>query len=641
MQTASLIRYGLTAPLAEPRMLCAGPLTMLYDRGFLRYIRLGDHEVLRMIYHAVRDHNWATAIGEIQDEVIEQQDDSFRIRYQYVCRNETIHLRWQCEITGDPQGTLQFTINGEALSEFQRNRAGFCVLHPIPECTGQACTLTHPDGSQSVATFPMAISPHQPFFNIREMQWPISNGGAAVLWFVGDVFETEDQRNWTDASYKTYCTPLAKPFPVLLKPGDKIEQSVELRLVGAVSSPLHFQSKPAETVLSFGSSTQPMPAIGIGSNSETLTDSVVDMLKDAGFHHLRVEVNFQKPDWIEVFRKAVDDATQLQLKLEIALIFNQLANFELYTFLKQTIDPALVYSVTVLSNFSKSTPVSLIEQVVPPLRQAFPTALVGAGTNAFFVAVNRETPPLQTVDFVSYAISPQAHAIDNLTMMENTAAQADTVRDARHWTQNVHISPVTLRPRFNPDAKGDDPDSVPHQMPFSTDPRQMALFCAAWTVASLKNLMQAGARSLTYYETVGEQGIVQGDRPSAYPDQFISEAGTLFPVYWVFQILNGFRGGKIISTTSSHPLKVEALLLQNDQSKVLILANQTDEVQTVSVPIHQPVSQWILDEISWPKANVAPASFWDEIEQNRLPDETGHLQLELIPYATAFLEWES
>lgn len=29
--------------------------------------------------------------------------------------------------------------------------------------------------------------------------------------FEGDVFEMEDQRNWTDASYKTYCTPWGCP----------------------------------------------------------------------------------------------------------------------------------------------------------------------------------------------------------------------------------------------------------------------------------------------------------------------------------------------------------------------------------------------------------------------------------------------
>ncbi len=277
MYAPSLIQYGQPKPLPEPRILRAGPLTMQYEHGFLRYIRLGNHEVLRLIYHAIRDPNWATAPMVIESETIDQEADSFRIRYTSVCRNETVHLRWQCEIIGEPDGTIQFNIDGEALADFQRNRAGFCILHPIPECAGQPCTLTHPDGSQTVAPFPEGISPHQPFLNIREMQWPVSDNSSAVLWFVGDVFETEDQRNWTDASYKTYCTPLSRAFPVLLQTGDTIQQSVELRLVGSFASPLNVKSDPSETAITFDSENasaahhragcQPRSADGFGGAS--------------------------------------------------------------------------------------------------------------------------------------------------------------------------------------------------------------------------------------------------------------------------------------------------------------------------------------------------------------------------------------
>ena len=43
---------------------------MQYDQGFLRYIKLGDYEVLRMIYFALRDHNWDTMSGYLEDEMI-------------------------------------------------------------------------------------------------------------------------------------------------------------------------------------------------------------------------------------------------------------------------------------------------------------------------------------------------------------------------------------------------------------------------------------------------------------------------------------------------------------------------------------------------------------------------------------------
>jgi hypothetical protein len=40
--------------------LQAGPVTADYADGFLRYIRVGDREIVRMIYFAIRDQNWKT-----------------------------------------------------------------------------------------------------------------------------------------------------------------------------------------------------------------------------------------------------------------------------------------------------------------------------------------------------------------------------------------------------------------------------------------------------------------------------------------------------------------------------------------------------------------------------------------------------
>ena len=52
----------------------------------------------------------------------------------------------------------------------------------------------------------------------------------AHLYFEGDVFETEDQRNWTDASYKTYSTPLDQPYPAKVTKGTALFQRIEFSL---------------------------------------------------------------------------------------------------------------------------------------------------------------------------------------------------------------------------------------------------------------------------------------------------------------------------------------------------------------------------------------------------------------------------
>ena len=48
-------------------------------------------------------------------------------------------------------------------------------------------------------------------------------------------------------------------------------------------------------------------------------------------------------------------------------------------------------------------------------------------------------------------------------------------------------------------------------VPPQVDSRQMSLFGACWTAGSLKFLCESVTDSITYYETVGERGIIQGD----------------------------------------------------------------------------------------------------------------------------------
>ena len=42
----------------------------------------------------------------------------------------------------------------------------------------------------------------------------------------------EDQRNWTDASYKTYCRPLQIPFTYRIARGQTVRQQIIVRLSG-------------------------------------------------------------------------------------------------------------------------------------------------------------------------------------------------------------------------------------------------------------------------------------------------------------------------------------------------------------------------------------------------------------------------
>ena len=51
------------------------------------------------------------------------------------------------------------------------------------------------------------------FPSVDELELTMRDDVELELLFEGDLFEMEDQRNWTDASFKTYCTPAGARLP--------------------------------------------------------------------------------------------------------------------------------------------------------------------------------------------------------------------------------------------------------------------------------------------------------------------------------------------------------------------------------------------------------------------------------------------
>ena len=383
--------------------LTAGPLTAEYDGGSLRYIRLGGHEILRRVLVAVRNRNWQTIPAVLSNEMVVRNADNFRISFT---ANHEIGFVWNGLIEGDSDGTIRFAMSGKATRSFWRNRIGICVLHPIAECAGRECIVEHSDGTEEASQFPMLISPHQPFLDIRALRY-----GPLRIETFGDIFETEDQRNWTDASFKTYSTPLSIPIPAEVHPGDSITQSVTLSLVG-----------------------QPLPP-------------------------------------------AHDRAATIH------------------------IDRAQKSRVPYLS-FTNSQ------------------------TAENFVELNRNR---QTAPSLTWGINPQVHAVDELTMIENLAAQGDTVVTARSFAPDAefHISPVLIPPVRN--ANG-------------------------WVAVSFSELAQAGAASVAYNQ----------------PQPVTAE-------------IQDFAPDSVIRARSSHPLEFGVLVLESGPRVRAWIANFLDRPRMIQM----------------------------------------------------------
>jgi hypothetical protein len=197
-------------------------------------------------------------------------------------------------------------------------------------------------------------------------------------------------------------------------------------------------------------------------------------------------------------------------------------------------------------------------------------------------------------------MQPQAHATDLTSIAETPAAVGHQVRAVKSRRPGaVAISPIHLH------------RSVP-------DPRQRSLFAAAWTLAVLAELYEAGADSVTLFELTGGRGVMTD--------------GLVFPVFHVLADLAALSDGPAVAGIL-HPVEeVTGLLLSGS----LLLANLSRESRTVPLPpSFRPRACRILDESSVADAMRAPDQF-----RGRTEEPPARPSGTLRPFATARLDAE-
>jgi hypothetical protein len=296
--------------------------------------------------------------------------------------------------------------------------------------------------------------------------------------------------------------------------------------------------------------------------------------------------------------------------------------------------------VLVFHEDEQATSERWIDLVRERLAKTVGDALFAGGTNANFCELNRYRPQPATGDGIAYAITPQIHAFDERSIAENLAGQAETVRTARDFTAEapVIVSPVTLKQRFNAVATTAEPELQPGEIPAQVDPRQMSLFAAGWTAGSVRSLAEAGASSLTYYETSGWRGVIDTDAGSSAPELFASRPGEVFPVYHIFADLAEWQGGELLDIHSDDPLAVEALAMRVDGATHVLLANLTPTEQRARAkPLPDgEVRVRRLDAASAPLAMRDPVAFRAATEPAEVAN--GALDLSLPPFAVVRID---
>ncbi len=567
------------------KLLRAGPVSVTLEGSELRWLTVGPDELIRGVYVAVRDQDWSTVPGQLQDLRVDDYGEAFEVTFTSSHRERDLAFTWSGRINGQTDGSISFVMDGTAETAFLRNRIGFCLLHP-PAVAGLPVTVETPTGP-AVGEFPDRISAHQPFREILGIRWPTPAGGEADVRFEGDLFEMEDQRNWTDASFKTYCTPLRLPIPVRVEKGTKIHQAVHLRLgparrAAARRAAGRAQASGAGPAVSHPDAIRvrepvgrlPVLGVALSPGHERLTRDEARHLRDRHLGLLFVTVDLAHTDWSSVVEAAAESVAATDTRLRIEVIADdageRLGDFmELIAATSVSLDSVVGFPGT-----GYTTTRLIAEQLRAHAARHGITAAIIGGSRAHFTELNRSALPIDELDAIAYPISPQVHAFDDASIIETIAAQGLTVRDSLRIGRGrpVHVGPITLRPRFNAYA-GPRANWGRESERSRIDPRQRAWFIAPWMLASISALAQARASSLIYFEAAGPAGFL-GERPD-------EESLVLGPAEQVLAAVDGLAGVAVCGTDA--PAGFATLALDNPDSQLIVVAHHDDAPRTVAL----------------------------------------------------------
>jgi hypothetical protein len=645
LPSANRILRGADQPPEDALPVRAGDLSAEFAAGGLRYLRMRGIEVARRIIVAVRDQAWNTVPGVLSDVRIHQTGDEFRITFSSRHEAGELCFIWKGTIGGTAGGSCSFSMDGSAVTSFPYRRIGICVLHPPEEFAGRGFSATG-GGAAISGQLPALVAPPGPSAGIDEPLIPafarLALSGrhvSAEFSFTGDHFEIEDQRNWTDASFKSYSRlPVVSAEPEHLAAGTRLQQTVSVSATVRGRAPR--TRAPAVPQIVIGDEVAArMPEVGLAHADDLPPPAprTTELLARMALAHLRADVHLQREGWAQRLGRARRQAQELGCPLEIA-VFLENADTAGLGQLAPMIAQVPVRRVLVYRADAESTPGA----DVAAARAALPSGTpFGGGTDLNFAELNRSRPDVAAMDAIAFPINPQVHSADEDSMVETAEGVRAVIRTARSFAAGrpVLVSPISLRPRFNPDEP-DVPDGPTATLPGNADPRQLSLFGACWALVTMKALAEEGAHATTWFETTGPRGVIDGDTAQPASSLFPAHPGLVFPVYHLLRDVCEFGGAPLLAC-SGDPLRAAAIAVRRGDRSAILVANLRPEPSAIEVrlPRRLPgngVTIRRLNTMTATAAMLSPESFRSHAQAQPVHGST--LRLDLVPYEYSRLD---
>ena len=401
-------------------------------------------EILRRIFVTVRDRLWQEIAPTRWDSEIDEARRTITMAARHT--NDQVDFEWRGTFyISEDRRELGFEFTGKVLRDMEVCRLGLVVLHPVQSLVGARVTAISAQVEQRLTVASM-ISPQATVNDIpRAMTEPFSellvqrsDFGSLALRFEGDLFELEDQRNWGDASFKTYCTPLRVGFPRVVKAGTSIAHRVEVRFTPASIREKSNGFAPARPATAPGI----FPTVGREIRSAS---TQTQFHKDApAWHHVHFEVPGE--EYEVSLRELLESAPSAKIELGFEAKGEQTRPSDMVALISAyhpRIARLLVYgahtsvpAAAVLESWCQQVETSAALRNVPML----------AATRGYYVEFNREVAFDSPVSGMAFPLTATVHSDDAATIADNVATIRDMARTARHLTQltDLVIAPLAL-----------------------------------------------------------------------------------------------------------------------------------------------------------------------------------------------------
>jgi len=493
--------------------LRAGSARAYRDGLDLRYVSWDDEEVLRRLYFAVRDPDWATIAPDSVEMVPLGPGAGLGWHATFTVLGGELRVRSEMRLGST---VLSCAVEAQATSEVLYNRIGWCVLLP-PTLAGRPVTfgtsardVTEPL-SRLVAPQPLGPAGPQPALGpFTEFGWA-QRGCTYRLSFTGDEFELEDQRNWTDASFKIYSTPLAIPRPHRLQAGQTLRQTVRLHRTGGASA---------------ASEPRGLPPVGQPvaqhTNAPTRLSAVLSVASDAdlralaslGVETLRIEMHPAEPDFLTQTARRIDQARSTGFAYELGIWCDSQTPWGAIRSLIDLHRPGLVLVLPADARSGALTECTGPALAATAARELTSIPLAG-GTPFNLCELQRHD--LTHLRALTCTFTPTVHAVDRLSVLETPEALPDIVTTLRARVPGAALALGPFQGRER--RQGDPPGLRP----------SIAGLPEEWLSSSIAALVASGVERLCIADVAD---LVRDGAPTRYGlavNRAPSEAGQTVP----------------------------------------------------------------------------------------------------------------